>query len=94
MESRSLKIGGKIRGDLSSWCWWKVAVKGKDPTDMDRFKVPSVPPKPVSRGEKFDRNVLQYDPRRLIRKEELGRGSFGIVWKGVYGGKEVVIKDL
>ena len=60
---------------------------------MDRFKIPFVPPKPVAKGEKFDGNLPKYDPRRLIKQEELGRGSFGVVWKGLYGAKEVVIKE-
>ena len=67
-------------------------MKGKDLTDMDHLKVPFVPLKPVSRYKKFDRNVPKYVPRRLIRQEELGPGSFGIIWKGVYGDKEIVIR--
>ena len=47
---------------------------------------------PVSQD--FPKNVPEIDPNEVERKELLGEGSFGLVYRGKCRGQEVAIKYL
>ncbi len=57
------------------------------------FKIPTVP-KIVPHSVPVIPNIPVYDANLFKKVEEIGRGSFGVVRKGRYKGRDVVVKEL
>ena len=57
------------------------------------FRIPVVP-KIVPSNVHVDPNIPVYDVKLLKKEKEIGRGSFGVVIKGRYKGRDVVVKEL
>ena len=50
-------------------------------------------PKPVLKKTSVDREIPQFKWEDLDNKEEIGRGSFGAVYRTSLGEKELVVKN-
>ena len=61
---------------------------------MNHFRVPfAVPNLPPAKAP-VDPSLPRFDERHLKKGEEIGRGSFGVVYKALYRGEQVVVKEM
>ena len=76
-----------------SCSFFRIRVFAIFETMTNQFKIPFYFPLPKKRVD-IDPDLPRFDNSLIVKHEELGRGSFGIVYRASYNGDDTVVKVM